>query len=214
MKYNKYIVSFVAGSSGRFVVQVLDRILLQKKDLITITEYNSAHADANDIYTGHSIGEPHHPKVFEILNFDSPSTRNYPFSNILSTHVYPNFKVINSRFDDVGIILIRPEQDDAKEIAFNSWYKNRNIVLDVDMLEKKAKRAFLDDIKFFSNDEYPKNCLVIKYKELYQIENNKHIMLEKLKKFTGIEEVPDIAVTACNQYIEGRDRLTKQFNLR
>jgi len=212
MKYNKYIVSFVAGSSGRFVVQVLDRILLQKKDLIAITEYNSAHS--NEPYTGHSIADTHHLNVFETMKFDSPSARNYPFSNIISTHVYPDFKVINSKFNDVGIILIRPELDDAKEIAFNSYYKNRNIEDSGKSLEYRANLFIQKNEKFFLTDVYPENCLVLNYKEIFQKENNKHIMLEKLKKFTGIKEESDVVIGACNQYIEGRDRITKQFNLR
>lgn len=194
------------GSSGRFLGQLLDRMVLQKQDRIDIGENNSAHNNIPQFFAP-EISNPQHPSIFNFLKFNSNSC-------ILHTHTYPDFKVINSRFDDVGIILIKPEQDDAKEITFNSCYKNSNFVPDVDMLEKKAKKTFLDDIKFFSTDEYPKNCLVIEYKELYQIEKDKPTVLEKLKKFTGIEEVPDVAVIACNQYIEGRDRLTKQFNLR
>jgi hypothetical protein len=185
---------------------------LQKTDPIQICQYNSAHIDS--IYTGISIGTPHHPDIFDFLEFDAPSFKNYPFSCILNTHVYPDFEAINSRFNDIGIILIKPDIDDSKEIAFNSYYKNRNIVDSKESLEYRANLFIRNNSQFFSTDEYPENCLVLAYKEIFEKENNKHIMLEKLKKFTGIEEVPNAVIDACNQYIDGRDRITKQFNLR
>jgi hypothetical protein len=208
MKYNKYIVSFVPGSSGRFVVELLDRMILQSNTPIIIGEDNSAHL--NKIYTGNCMPSPNDERVFEYLKFDPINCKDFKFSYIFWCHVYPDFNVINSRFDDIGIILIKINHEDLPEIVSNSFFKNKKYIISKKSIPNLVAHRIDTNYQFLKDDVYPKNCLVLDYKEIYQ----KEIMLEKLKEFTGIEEVTNAVTDACNRYIEGRDRITKQFNLR
>ena len=215
MKYDKYIISFFPGSSGRFVCSVLDRIIRGSDDPLELCPYNSSHLDKT--YLGFSMSDPHRPNIYEVLVFDPTNTKDYLFSKICRTHVYPDFKTINSRFNDVGIILIKPNIDDAIEIMFNYKYKNEHIAQKIEIL--KINHIFFDYPKkdiFFKNDliEYPENCMVLPYSEIYKKEGENYQLIERLKEFTGITYIPNNVNLMCEQYITNRARIVNQHKLR
>jgi len=215
MKYNKYIISFFPGSSGRFVGSVLDRIIRASDDPLELCPYNSAHLDKT--YFGLSMVDIHRPNIYEVLIFDPTDTKDYLFSKILRTHVYPDFKTINSRFNDVGIILIKPDIDDAIEIKFNIKYKNKEHITEkIEVL--KLNHLFFDHHKhiFFKNDlvEYPENCMVLPYSDIYKKEGENYQLIEQLKEFTGITYIPNNVNLMCEQYIINRAGIVNQHKLR
>jgi hypothetical protein len=217
MKYDKYIISFFPGSSGRFVGSVLDRIIRASDDPLELCPYNSAHLDKT--YFGLSMVDIHRPNIYEVLIFDPTDTKDYLFSKILRTHVYPDFKIINSRFNDVGIILIKPDIDDAIEMLFNNNYKSHQIALDLKTLQMKKYMLFIgkdrDKVKFFQTEnKYPKNCLVLNYNDIFEKTGEKYKLLELLSDFTGISQIPEHLNLICKQYITNRSRIVNQYKLR
>lgn len=214
MKYNKYIISFRPGSSGRFIKSLLDRIIMGSINPVEICPFNSSHLDES--FTGISISDIHAPDIYNILTYEFTNPElGQSFSKIFATHTYPDFETINTRFDDIGIILIKPDHDDAKEIVFNSIYKNKNEMLSpLDLEIKSHKIVHKMKSQFFHEDDYPENCLVLKYKEIYEKVGEKYRILEILKEFTGIQSVPDHLTIACEQYISNRAKIINQYNLR
>jgi hypothetical protein len=213
MKYDKYIVSFVPGSSGRFVKSLLDRIIMGSSNPIELCPYNSSHLDKT--FMGIATFHLHIPDVYSTFAYAN-TPKLEPYSKILHSHVYPDFETINKRFDNVGIILIKFEHDDAKEIAFNIIYKNKKEILPPITLELGNNHIVNVPKykKFLCNDDYPKNCLVLRYKEIYETVGEKYRILETLKEFTGIDSIPKHLNIACEQYISNRTKIINQYNLR
>jgi hypothetical protein len=215
MKYDKYIISFFPGSSGKFVKSLLDRIIRKSSDPIIISPYNDAHL--NTTYTGMSMGNPNVSNIYDILKFDPVSYKDFVFSKIFHSHTYPDFDTINSKFDDVGIILIKPDNMDIRELIFNRSYKNEGKIASKYWIE-----ACYDVISngrhpykfFYPILEYPKNCLILKYTDIFEKDGEKYRILEILKEFTGIAEVPNHLNEVCEQYISNRNSLINQHKLR
>jgi len=222
MKYKKYIISFIPGSSGRFVLAIMDRILLGLDTIINLSEDNSAHENTIKIWGNLKFGLPTPSNNYE------PLESNNTDIHVFHTHIYPKFDLINSRFKNVGIILIKPDIQDMREILFNNLTKNKNIesmntflknyfypnknitntMIEFEFNFKKHNKIF------FTNDIYPDNCLVIKYSEIYETTGEKYLLIEKLKEFTGISIVPSSVITACKQYTFNRNEIVKQHGLR
>lgn len=206
MIYKKYIVSFIPGSSGNFVKCLLDRIVRNSNDEINICENNSTHYDHT--YTGISIENPNRKNIYDILHFDILKYRPKDYSSILTTHVYPNFDVINNRFTDIKIVLIEAELDDLKEIIFNSYFKNKHEIRQISKIDIKDIRFHYK--LFLENDKIiPENCTVIKYKNIFT-----PVLYEKLTEITGIKDFPDSVYRAVDQYWSNRSRLVNEFGLR
>ena len=216
MNYDKYIISFCPGSSGRFVTALLDSLILRKNHYIDLCPYNSAHN--HGFYRGVNLIDPNHPCVYHDLSFDSRSSEPI-HSNILHTHVFPDFELINlinSRFSDIGIIIIKVDLSDLREVFFNSAYKNHNRIPEFD--DNKIA-GFKNYWKKFINDEtnviaYPKNCLILPYSSIYEKTENGFLVLEFLSNFTAIKEIPISTIDACYRYSDTRNRLIKEYSLR
>jgi hypothetical protein len=214
MKYNKYIISFAPGSSGRIIRKILDRLILNSENHIDIYPNNCAHDVHNKHvpeYTGISVPNPNIFNIYDIVYFD-PMGKTY--SSILPTHVYPNFNKINDRYDDIGIIVINFNTDDVKEIQFNSFYKNKNIQLTNSELDKSANLFSKKYANFMKILDYPENCLVLQYTDLFRDLTDNFNAINQLKEFTGISNNPASVVSAYEKYREGRAVIVNQFGLR
>jgi hypothetical protein len=221
MKYNKYIVAHAPGSSGTFITMILDRLILNSNRPINVYPNNSAHdvrgiaqyqrSTRNQNYTGISVPDAHASDIYDTFYFDRPGKT---YSSILTTHVYPDFKKINEKYDDLGIIIIKFNEDDVKEILFNSFYKNKNVKLSNIELTVASKFLLEDYNNFMKLEDTPKNCLVLQYTDLFRDLSDSSNTINKIKEFTGISVEPDAIITAYYQYIEGRDRLVKDYVLR
>ena len=133
---DSYIISFINGSSGRFVKFILYSLLTNYTEEIRITEENSAHLE--NFYTGgrashlvdteidkkrnFDIGKSPGETIYSFLEFDSGISPEVP--KIFQTHTYPEFEIIQRRLPNTKIVLINLEEDDWLEVIGNSVYKN------------------------------------------------------------------------------------------
>jgi hypothetical protein len=218
MKYKNYIVSFVGGSSGRFVRSLLDRIIKNSEEPIPLTDQNSAHSIIIPIAYDLSWDEcdVNHKDVFNYLEFLGTDS-------IFPTHTYPDFKLLNSKFNDVGTILIQFDVKDCAEIMVNSWFKNEKIAHPSEILIPKIKRQFNQTVFFsrkkfssfiYDPDFYEDNTVILRYHQIYEKTDNSYKVLDILKEFTGASNIPNSVIEACDRYSEGRNILLKQAGLR
>lgn len=204
MAYDKYIVSFVPGSSGRFIIEILDRLILGTTDPIEVCEKNSAHL--NNTFTGMTVEDSNDDDVYDVFTYQVRDNETH--SKILRTHVFPNFDVINKRFCDIGIILVHVGDDDVEEVLFNSYLKNKNVAMPEYML-KHMKRVFKTAHRdFFKEYDPPSNCLVIKYPDIFNKGKTHYLGLEQLRDFTETT-ITDGLVAVYEQYVIGRRRLVE-----
>ena len=205
MKYDKYVVSFIPGSSGRFIVSILDRMIRQSEHPIELCENNSAHL--NQTYTGISHSNPNDPEIFKYLEFDSNERVE---SSILSTHTFPNFNLINQRLSNIGIILITVAETDIIEVIFNSHMKNRNRKLSYNELMLHKQFALKKHSKFITVDTYPDNCLLLEYSDLFEREDDEFLALKKIKEFTNLA-VPQHVIETYKNYVNNRTEILKKY---
>ena len=133
---DSYIISFINGSSGRFVKFILYSLLTDYKEEMRMNTENSAHLE--NFYTGARIGHGVDSTLDKKRNFDigkSPGETIYSFfkfdsdipagvPKIFQTHTYPEFDLIERRLPDTKVILINVEEDAWLEVVGNSVYKN------------------------------------------------------------------------------------------
>lgn len=210
MNYDKYIVSFMPGSSGRFITSVLDRMIRASVSPtvspIVLCENNSAHIDCP--YTGISHPNPHDPKIFEYLEFDAYEK---VVSCILNTHVFPDFDLINKRFSDIGIILIQVPVENNFEVSFNSQLKSNNRILTYNDLIPRTKFELAKFTKFFAPlESCPNNCLVLNYTDLFESENGSFLALTKIKEFAGLP-IPQHVEETYQKYVNNRTEMLVKY---
>jgi len=126
MNDDKYIISFVAGSSGRFLANILWNIINDADSQIEFTKYNSAHYKHpwtnnwnKEINYGGGSWYVNGPNAFKNFNFvgDSPI-------GLVTTHSYPDWETIREKFPTIKTIIIKYEQEDVPELIGNIMYKN------------------------------------------------------------------------------------------
>ena len=129
---DSYIISFINGSSGRFVKFILYSLLTDYKEEIRMNKENSAHLE--NFYTGgseahkfdkggdHDTGKIVGESIFSLLEFDSDLPKGTP--KIFQTHQYPQFDIIQKRLPNTKLIMISVDEDDWIEVVGNTVYKN------------------------------------------------------------------------------------------
>lgn len=129
-----YFMSFIGGSSGRFLSGIFWEIKENNKiitEKIPLNKYNSAHNVFN-FWQGAINGGGWQQSVFENLKFtyDNSTGMGYSFS-----HYYPDWQKIenNPEFNTTKFIIIGLDIDDIKEIHVNGFIKN-----DLDLSEQLA----------------------------------------------------------------------------
>lgn len=136
---DRYIVSFEAGTSGRFVCSIVWNLINNFDFEYEFTDTNSAHLRGpwiesieyidsenklNNIKSNPSL--VNHPNVYGNIHFtdNNISSHNQYSSGLLQTHTYPNFDIISQRIPNAKIIIIAFEENDIIEIILNTLYKN------------------------------------------------------------------------------------------
>ena len=198
MKYEKFVVSYARGTSGNFITQILDRLILGYKPMVYGTN-NNCHADQP--FTGIPYSNAwNDPKIYEYFEFQDDAVRDFKFAKILTTHTYPDFDTINKRHTSIGIILIIPDLDDFKETVLNQELKVFNRVPKFVHFSQHIANY---PEHFTKKVNYPENCLEIKYKEIFTETDSSFVALKKIEEFTGLiappELIKDYALYANNQ---------------
>jgi hypothetical protein len=155
-----YIVSFVAGTSGRFLSNILWNMINNSTAETKYTMFNSAHYEKPwtknwDV----KLDEPsiewsvNGPTAYNIFNFTSDI-------GIMTSHTYPNWDIVRERFPKTKIIIITYTENDIPEIVGNLMYKNG---FDLFFADKNRKSMTFNHIceiyKELFNDEYKEQDL-------------------------------------------------------
>ena len=169
-----YIVSFVAGTSGRFLANILWNMINHSTTETKYTMFNSAHYEKPwtenwDV----KLNEPsiewsvNGPTAYNIFNFTSNI-------GIMTSHTYPDWDVIRERFPKTKIILVTYDEDDIPEIVGNLMYKNG---FDLFFADKNRKSMTFNSIceiyKELFNEEFKEQDLT-----LYKLEQIFNKMLD------------------------------------
>ena len=205
MIYDSFIVSYARGTSGNFITQILNRLILGYKPIL-FSDTNNCHVEMP--FTGIAYSDAwNDPKIYEYFTFQDESVREYKFSKILTTHVYPDFEIVNNRYKKIGVILIEPDQEDAKEIFFNMQYKNfkkiptqEEYYLYVNNLPKHYKKQ----------NNYPVNCLNLGYRDIFTQTDANYIALDKLLNFTGLK-ICNKLLENYHRYVKNQEKLIQYF---
>ena len=259
----KYIVSFEAGTSGRFVCSIIWNLINDFDFEYNFTDTNSAHLRGPWIETVELIDDENklklqpslvnHPDIYNRVKFtDKNSTRYNPYtSGLLQTHTYPDFVSIRNNFPDAKVVLITFDEDDVLEIIINTLYKNffdsaiiegwlipfrttGNLLLDklIKMHEIYSVTGKLPDQQFMKPIciEYAKifishpmfevstskfssennqnitdtQTLILNYKELFTIENDQYVGLNKILEFTN-KILTRNTLASYKKYVDGRN---------
>lgn len=62
--------------------------------------------------------------------------------------------------------------------------------------------------------DYPNNCLVLQYTDLFRDLSDELNTINQIKQFTGITNTPESVESAYTQYLAGRTGIVNQFGLR
>ena len=114
-----YVVGFAAGTSGRFIANLVWMMIQDVPLNLTFTPENSAHDHNPWCTTWKYIDDTHRkPDVYQIWQFSVPD------KGLLITHTYPDFNVINERIPNLRSIIITFSKNDLLEISTNMIHKN------------------------------------------------------------------------------------------
>ena len=206
-----YIVSFLAGSSGRFISSIVWNMINEIDQVIEYTDVNSAHNE--------SPWEPswHHPtaessrdnEIYNGLEFIGDC-------GLLATHTFLDYEVMRKNLLNVKAILITIDRRDIEEISHNTVVKNGNSPKNIPRRAKEFNHAFYIEksptrliYKFYEPnipEDLTDRILTIQYSEIYKEVDGSFVALEKLKSFTG-KECPPNAFSSYQQYVTNRNKL-------
>lgn len=164
---DRYIISFVAGSSGRFLASILWNIIHDDNSNIQFTKYNSAHCKhpwTENWNEKIQYGSPWYvngPDAFKKFDFigDSPK-------GLITTHSYPDWETIRQKFPTIKTIIIKYEPEDVPELIGNIMYKN-GFDLTFEDAERKSitYQEILQIYKDIYNKEYDGHEFTLEYFE-------------------------------------------------
>lgn len=160
-----YIISFQAGSSGRFLGNIVWGTLKDVVYTYHLSKFNSAHKQSP---WGTSYSIDNLPSYIDRLQrWRYPNLYNYVTiledPALIVVHMPPDFEKVYSRFPNAKIIVISYTIDDIPEIISNNLLKNGieyfvdntsdiPINPDVIFLKKRYKEKFKQD---FAGQEIP-----------------------------------------------------------
>ena len=219
-----YILSFVAGTSGRFLASILWNTINNLNLEIEFTPFNSAHYETP--WTNNwdvKLNEPsiewtvNGPTAYNVFNFTQDK-------GIMTTHTYPNWDIIRERFSYTKVIIIKYAESDIPEIVANIMYKNGFDLFLSDFQKGKDRKSMV----FNSICEIHKELFNTEYDGSYelsltQLEQIFNKMLDKWKpqmlKWTNFIDtpIPDdfidrTLVLSYNEIFNSEDTISKIEN--
>lgn len=195
MSGDSYIVSFIAGSSGKFLSMITHRMINESSEPIEFTPFNAAHIGID-------------PEVVTWLNDEYNRSNIYKDiqskpKGSLPTHMFPNFDDVRENKAILTVILVRPSISDCREIAHNSFVKNNDTsemhsaLLNRHELElvNSANRP-LNNIYPFFNTPIPNDLIntihEINYSDIFKKIGDSYVALEQLKEITSKDIHPNV----------------------
>lgn len=211
------MLSFHAGTSGRFLTTVLWYMMNHIDEVIPFSENNSAHVirpwEGQNTYRL-SSWDCNAKDVYKDIEWINPG--------IIATHTYPDFEELqhNPNLANVKVILILVDEDDYEEVAHNCFVKNSELEPQYpeDTLLHRFKRQnelkLKDQFSWMYNytdaslipESLKDRILIVKYKELYEEVDGSYVALEKLKALLGTDILPN-TFKSYQTYVNNRNRL-------
>jgi hypothetical protein len=211
-----YIVSFLPGSSGRFITSILWR-MLTGGPAFTFTDENAAHTlspwDTTFTTTDGSF-DCNSKKIYEIIEFKEGL-------GLVHTHTYPDFDIVRSspKLENTKLIIITVSHDDHQEVAHNWVKKNTDLHERWQSRLLKGLNYFKDNyvpavdpmqMHNFCNSNVPEDLtsrvLSFNYSDIYKEINGSYVALEKLQKFVG-KDANESVVENYHEYVNNRNKL-------
>lgn len=207
MKHH-YVVAFTQGSSGRFISNVLWRMINNLNEEVLFTEVNSAHVESpweKSWEYSTNYGDPNIPDVYVGLKFHNDI-------GLLATHTFPNYEEFKTNLLNIKLIIISINEPDLREIAYNVATKNKQ-----DIRYWSDVRGWLYQIHLQKIDEPSYNyhnttipvelsnrILLINYNEIYKPIGESFVALEKLKAFTNTD-IGSVVFESYKKYVYNRN---------
>lgn len=158
-----FIVSFKAGSSGRFLSNIVWTLLKNIDYELKLSNYNSTH-NSTPFATSFIINDFSSTKPFSDKNIFS----NFTFienPGLITVHSYPDFNVISEKFPNTKVIIISILEKDIDEISCNSLLKNGLENLFNNKKNTHAVEIFLEEYKNVTNEEFVGQMLSMEVKQ-------------------------------------------------
>lgn len=211
-----YIVSFLPGSSGRFITSILWR-MLTGAPAFTFTNENAAHTLSPwEITFNNTDGSSdcNSKKIYEIIEFNEGL-------GLAHTHTYPDFNLVRNspNLTNTKIILINIEPADHQEVVHNWVKKNAD-------LNERWLVKLLKGLTYFKDNDYPavdpmqmhhfcnpnvpedltSRVLSFNYSDIYKEIDGSYVALEKLKEFVS-KDANESVVENYHEYVNNRNKL-------
>jgi len=199
MNFDRYIISFNPGSSGRFIQFILISLITNSDVDIQLSEVNDAHSNyPEEVAFGTLVSKENMHKSTIYSNTDTIFD-NYASVRVLATHAYPNIKALTSWDVKPGVILITIDPTDKTEIGLNKLLKNKNNSI--------PSVAYITSI--FTKPIESAIVLSLKYSDIFIPTENSYLGLEKIEKFTGLVASEKIKQN-YKKYVDGRHNLLEK----
>jgi hypothetical protein len=202
MNYDSYVISFMPGSSGRFLRYVLNGMITKSDEPLILNSLNHAHN--NNIEGGARPWSIHSSFNTRAL-FDEFDFEDVPVK-ILATHLFPDWEAIERRKIDSGIIVIGVQDQDLLEVTGNALLKNNLAVVTQEQVIRESEVIRVTLHKFINYAENRDKLLIINYSDFFKSAGESYIALKKLEEFTGLETT-DTVLQNYMTYVTGRDKL-------
>lgn len=197
MNFDRYIISFSPGSSGRFIQFILISLVTNSDVDIQLSEVNDAHLNyPEEVAFGTLVSRENMHKSIIYSNTDTIFD-NYASVKVLATHAYPNIKALTSWDVKPGVILITIDPTDKIEIRLNNLLKNNTI----------PSTVYITPI--FRKPIDSEIVLSLKYSDIFTPTESSYLGLEQIEKFTGLIASEKIKQN-YKKYVDGRNNLLEK----
>ena len=199
MNFDRYIISFNPGSSGRFIKFILISLITNSDVDIQLSEVNDAHLNyPEEVAFGALVSRENMHKSTIYSNTDTIFD-NYASVKVLATHAYPNIKALTSWDVKPGVILITIDPTDKTEIRLNNLLKNKNNTIPSAVYITPIFRKPIDS----------EIVLSLKYSDIFTPTESSYLGLEQIEKFTGLI-VSEKIKQNYKKYVDGRNNLLEK----
>lgn len=232
------IVSFVAGTSGRFISNIIYQLLIDSTDKLTWSDEGSAHS--NNMFMSSWNLQNCVVTTDENLLFNTNDFyENFMFDStgVAYSHLFPNFDLLRRRLPDTKIVIISFSLDDKIEISFNNAIKNLsfgenqftkifknkfgldandNLDLFIDFtIDQMVKTSVKFKNSKFTDpiipEDFKDKTLIIQYQDLYKItDTGSYKAFDQIKHFLN-NEGNDVIFENYKAYVDKRNALVNNY---
>lgn len=208
MNFDRYIISFNPGSSGRFIKFILISLITNSDVDIQLSEVNDAHLNYPEEVAFGALPSRENMHKSTIYSNTDTIFDNYASVRVLATHAYPNIKALTAWDVKPGVILITVDPSDKTEIRLNNLLKNKKVTISNLDMTKCTDPMHVSFI--FTKPIESDIVLSLKYSDIFIPTENSYLGLEQIEKFTGLTASEKIKQN-YKKYVDGRNNLLEKY---